>query len=447
MIRIQNQKILIQNKGELISPLQIVGFNRDTIVFRKWIEGFEGQKWIDLPSDTYSEIRIDPEHLTPEIYRINNNIKKNSIFPKRSPVRIKLLYTLDDPEKHSLVYMPIINWSKKNNLMAGIAFHNGITTPKPLQFAVMPLYAFKNSDLAGYGQITYNITPYNNFIRLATISLEAKQFGAPGHQSYRKIKTGLEINFSNKRMTNPINHKIIGNYIAASNLSQIKLKEKAKMNSYLQFGYSLKKNSLINPYSLLGSYEIGKTHQKTSIELNYKLSYVGNNNGLNIRFFAGAMLKTDLNIPFYGFSASGRDGNEQYLYQGVYPDRFSNFAVSFFSRQMTLSEGSLVTPVNTSLGYSQWLFSLSLSSTLPGKASQLPIKPFLNLLLNDHGISATHSSPFFYEAGLKIGIWDIFDIYVPLLVSKNIDSVSDTFKNRIRFVFSLNSVSRLLMNK
>lgn len=447
IVRIQNKKVLIQNKGELISPLHIVGFNRDTIVFQKWVDGFEGQKWIDMPSDNYSEIRIDPEHITPEIYRINNNIKKNSISPKADPIRIRLLYTLDNPETHTLVYMPIINWSQKNGLMAGIAFHNGITIPKPLQFAVMPLYGFKNSSLAGYGQIAYNITPYNNFIRLATISLEAKQFGAPGHQSYRKLKTGLEVIFRNKKMTNPINHKIIGNYIIASNLSQIKLQEKAKMNSYLQFEYSLTKNSLINPYSIVASYEVGKTHQKTSIELNYKLSYLGNDNGLDVRFFTGTMLKRDLYIPHYGFSASGRDGSEQYLYHDVYPDRFSNFTESFFSRQMTLTEGSLVTPVNTSLGYNQWLFSLSLSTTLPGKTSILPIKPFLNFLLNDHGISATHNSRFFYEAGLRVNIWDVFKIYFPLLVSKNIDSVSDTFKNRIRFVFSLDSFSKLLLNK
>lgn len=446
MVRIQNQKVLIQNKGELISPLHIAGINRDTMVFQKWVDGFEGQKWIDLPSDNYSEIRIDPEHVTPDIYRINNNIKKNSIFPKADPIRIRLLYTLDHPETHTLVYMPIINWSKKNGLMAGIAFHNGITIPKRLQFAVMPLYEFKNSNLAGYGQIAYNITPYNNLIQLATISLEAKQFGAPGHQNYRKLKTGLEINFRNKRMTNPINHKIIGNYIAASNLSQIKHKKKARMDSYLQFGYSITKNSLFNPYSLLASYEVGKTHQKTSFELNYKFSYVGNDDGLDVRFFAGTMLKVDLDIPYYSLSASGRDGNEQYLYQGVYPDRFSNFAKTFFSRQMTLSEGSLITPLNASLGYSQWLLSLSFSSTLPGKASQLPIKPFLNLLLNDHGISATHNSHLFHEAGLKVGIWGVFEIHIPILVSKNIDSINSSFKNRIRFLFSLDALTRSIFS-
>lgn len=446
MVRLKNQQLLIQNKGELAAPLLIAGINADTITFRKWVDGFEGDKWIELPLGSYSEIRIDPEHVMPELFRTNNNIKTSGAFPRAAPIRFNLLYSLEDPETHTLTYMPIINWSQKNGFMLGLAFHNGITTTKPFQFTMMPLYGFKDSNLAGFGRVAYNITPYNNFIQLATLSLEAKQFGAPGKQSYRKLKTGVEVNFRNKRMTNPINHKLIGNYIIASNLSQIKQQQKAKMNSYAQVGYLLSKNSLNNPYSLFVSFEAGKTHQKTSLEINYKLSYQGDNNGLDVRFFAGTMLKDNPETPYYSFSTSGRSGNEQYLYQGFYPDRFGLFPDNFFTRQMTLSEGGLVSPINTSLGYSKWLLSMSLSSTLPGKASQLPIKPFLNILLNDHGISDNLSSLFFYEAGLKVGIWGVFEIYIPILVSKNIDSVNSSFKNNIRFLFSLDSFTRLILN-
>ena len=445
MVRIQKRQILIQNKGELVSPLHIAGFSGDTILFEKWVDGFEGQKWIDLPSGNYSEIRIDPGHVTPEIFRINNNIRTSGAFPRADPIRAQLLFAVDDPEMHTLMYMPAINWSQQNGFMLGMAFHNGFILPKPLQYVVVPFYAFGNSSLAGFGRIAYNITPFDNFIRMATLSLEATQFGAPGNQNYRKLKTGLEVNFRNKKMTHPINHKGFGNYFAASNLFQIEHREKAKMNTYLQFGYLLEKTSIISPYSLLASFEFGKSYQKTSLDLNYRLSYSGENNGLDVRFFAGTMLKADSEIPFYSFAASGRSGREQYLYQGTYPDRFAPFPKNFFSRQMTLSEGGLVSPMNDSLGYSQWLFSLSLTTNLPGRAARLPVKPFLNVLLNDHGVSSVQNSLLFYEAGLKVGIWDFFEIYIPLLVSKNIDSVSGTFKNRIRFVFSLDSISKLKM--
>ena len=159
------------------------------------------------------------------------------------------------------------------------------------------------------------------------------------------------------------------------------------------------------------------------------------------------MLGKASSIPFYDFSASGRSGRELYLYQGMYFDRFSVFPETFWSRQMTLSEGGLVSPVNDRLGYSRWLFSLSLTSDLPGKAGWVAVKPFVNLLWNDHGMNNTdHPSAFFFEAGLKTGIWNLFEIYVPLLVSGNIQSITGSFKDRIRFVFNLDSFNQIKLN-
>ena len=157
------------------------------------------------------------------------------------------------------------------------------------------------------------------------------------------------------------------------------------------------------------------------------------------------MLNSNPDVPFYSFSPAGRSGREQYLYEGTYPDRFSIFPSSFWSRQMTIKEGGLISPVNDYLGYSRWLVSLSLSSSLPGKANRIPIKPFVNLLLNDHG-SPNHGSPFFFEAGLKAGLWNFFEIYFPVLVSKNSYSVSGPVSDRIRILFNLNTFNQVKLN-
>ena len=58
IVRLQNEQLLMENMGELVSPLLIAGMRKDSIIFKKWIDGFEGQKWIDLPSGNYSEIKI-----------------------------------------------------------------------------------------------------------------------------------------------------------------------------------------------------------------------------------------------------------------------------------------------------------------------------------------------------------------------------------------------------
>ena len=441
-----NQKLLIRNKGELISPLVVSGMAGDSIVFEKWIDGFKGQQWIELPPGKYSELKIDPRHVTPEIFRLNNNIRTTGIFPKADPISTQLYFSLEDPEKRHLMYIPAFNWTRENGLMFGVAIHNGFLTPKPLEYFVMPFYGFKSSDLAGFGRISYNIIPYNRLIRKAKISLEGTQFGAPGNQNYRKIKAGLDLYFRSTQKNNSLTQKAYGNVIAASNLFQIIHQEKAKMNTYLQFGYQLEKPGNINPFTLLASTESSHSYLKTSAEFNYRISYYGKKKGLDIRLFAGAMLKTDPAVPFYALSASGRSGLEQYLFQGTYPDRFSVFPATFWSRQITFSEGGLVSPVNEKLGYSQWLVSISFTSNLPGKVARIPIKPFVNFLLNDHGIGTGKDSPFFYEAGLKAGLWNFFEIYIPLVVSGNIESINGSFRDRIRLVFNLNTFSQVKLN-
>ena len=437
IVSMENSRLLVENSGELTSPLIIAGTNGDSICFKKWVNGFDGQKWIDIPQGNFTEIKIDPKHVMPELYRLNNNIRTSGIFPKVDPIQPQLLLSIEDPDKRSLMYIPAVNWNHENGFMMGLALHNGFVIPKPLEYFVMSFYTFNNSTLAGFGKISYNITPYNNLIRLAKVTLEGTQFGAPGNQNYHKLMAGLDINFRANKETNPIRQKIYGRYILASDLYQIENLENATMNSYLQFGYNLQKTSLVNPYNLLVSFESGTSFQKAAVDFNYKQSYTGRDNGLEIRFFAGAVLKNTSSNSFYALAPSGRSGRNQYLYEGTYPDRFGVFPTSFWSRQMTLSEGGLVSPVTEKLGYSKWLISLSLSSNLPGIAGRIGIKPFVNLLLNDHGLGTKYNSRFFGEAGLKAGLWNLFEIYVPLLVTENIQSMNGSITDRIRIVLTL----------
>jgi hypothetical protein len=447
VVRLENQKILIRNKGEMASPLIIAGTTGDSIYFEKWSDGFEGQKWIDVPNGDYSEIRIDPLHIMPELYRLNNNIHRYGIFRKADPVKAQLMFTIEDQDKRSLIYFPAVNWTRENGFMVGAAFSNGFIIPKRVDYFVMPFYSFNGPSLAGFGRIAFNLIPYDNTIRMATISFEGTQFGAPGNQNYHKAKVGLDIYFRTNTMIDPVSQKVYGNYIAASDLYQIELPEKAKMVSYMQVGYVLEKPGIVNPFTLSASFESSSLYQKASAEFNYRYSYYGKNNGLDMRLFASTMLKNVSDVPFYALSPAGRSGREQYLYQGTYPDRFSVFPSTFFSKQMTLSEGGLVSPVNDSLGYSNWMISLSFTSNLPGKAGRIPVKPFVNFLLNDRGAGKGHNSPFFYEAGLKAGIWNFFEVYVPLIVSGNIESFTGSLKNSIRFVLKLDSFKQVKLKK
>ncbi len=438
MVRYENHQLLIKNVGEMVSPVLIAGISKDSVYFEKWIDGFKGQKWIEVPDNSpITEFRIDPNHVMPEINRLNNNIRTSGIFPKADPIQPQLLFSLEEPEKHPLMYIPVVNWNKEDGLMVGLALYNGLLIPKPFEYILVPFYSFGSNRLTGYGKVSYNITPYNNAIRMATVSLEGTQFGAPGNHEYQKVMAGLDIQLRPDKMINPIRQSIRARYILASDLYQIENLKPASLNPYVQLGYNVQKTGLINPFNLLISAESGPSYQKATVDFDYQKSYVGRANGLEIRAFAGTMIHSNPTYAFYGLAPSARSGRDLYLYDGTYPDRFSSYPTSFFSRQMTVTEGGLVSPVNEKLGYSKWLVSLSLSSSLPGKAGKLGIKPFVNVLLNDHSLGPDYNSLLFGEAGIKVGLWNLFEIHIPLLVTGNVQSITGSINNRIRIVFNL----------
>lgn len=428
-------KLLVKNRGELNAPLLIAGIKKDTIGMQKWDDGFKGKKMIDIKPGNYSEILIDPQRKMPELFRLNNNIRPTGIFRKYDPVHFQLLYTIEDPAKRYLLFFPAFNWTNSDGFMAGLAFQNGGNIPKPLEYFFIPLYAFRTQHFTGYGKISVNAIPYDNFIRLASFSMEGEQFGAPGTQDYNTLKTGINLFLRTEPFA--FTQKVTGYYILASDLKQIESLVPARMLSFVQLRYSLESSRVINPLRLSLTFESERSYQKASAEVTYKYSYYGKKNGLEARFFTGLMLKNTPDYQYYKFAASGRNGAEQYLYEGVFPDRFSQYGISWLSRQMVFSEGGLVSAVNDSLGYSRWLCSLSLATSLPGQLSIVPVKPFANFLLNDHGTGNSNNPSVFIEAGLKAGFWDFLEVYFPLVVTRNIESVTGSFRERIRFIFRL----------
>lgn len=446
LLRLKKNQLLIKNKGKLAAPVHLAGMNGDSMIYEQWTDGFSGSRWISLPDSAVAKVILDPLHRSSEIFRLNNNIRTKGIFPKADPIKTQFYFTLEDPAKRTLMYIPVINWNRENGFMLGVALYNGFILPKPFEYFLMPFFSFRTNDIVGLGKISLRFIPFESFIRMGIVSLEGARFAAIGDQNYHKAKLGFNLHFKNSNFKSPFNHQAFGNYILASDLDRIRHLEKAKMLSFGQLGYKLERTSLINPFNLVTTYEFSSSFQKVFFDMKYRYSYNGNKSGLNMRLFAGKVLRNKSGVPFYNLAAGGRSGREQYLYEGTYPDRFSTFPLTFWSRQMTLSEGGLVSYVNDSLGYSDWIVSISFDSNIPVIDGKLPIKPFLNLLLNEKGIGSDKRPAVMMEAGLKAGIWDLFEVYFPLFVSENLKLGSGAFKDRIRFVLTIDAIQKLKMN-
>ena len=163
---IRNNQLLLSNKGNIASPVVISGLRGDSILFEKWYDGFMGKSKINLPSGNYTEFRIDPRHSMTEVYRLNNNYHTKGLFRKWDPVHTQFYFSIEDPDKRTVMYMPSVNWNHENGIMVGVTLHNGFLVPKPFEYFLMPFYVVNQPDLAGYGKIAYNITPFGKFFQI-----------------------------------------------------------------------------------------------------------------------------------------------------------------------------------------------------------------------------------------------------------------------------------------
>lgn len=439
VVSLKGERLTLSNKGKLNSPFSITGYFNDTVSFIEWHEGFNGRKHYTLEK-SFDRLRLNADHLVPELYHTNNNIRKSGIFRKSDPLSPQLLVSVEDPERRTLMVTPLLNWNRADGFMVGASLNNGFMLPKRFEYLIMPFYKVNDPGISGKGRIAWNISPYNSLIRKLTLSLEGASFGANAINNYRTIKPGIDIWFRNDDVISETGHRSFIRMIHVTDIMTVNTDIRAGSESFWQFGHSFFRSGQLNPFDLTALYEFSGTYGKVSAAWNYRVSYYGRNKGLDIRLFAGTMIKSDPEREIYLFAPSGRSGMELYLFQGDFPDRFATFPESFWSRQMVLSEGAIISPVNDSTGFSRSVISISLESNLPGIAGRLPIRPFAAAVY-----APDIRNPYLFETGVKAGFRNFFEISIPLLVSENISSIRGTVKERIRFILNLESLLKVRM--
>lgn len=433
---LKEDKLKIRNKGELNSPVQVAYYIGDSVVCRQWLEGFSGTMTFSVPGISFTSLRLNADHIVPELYLTDNNIRREGLFRRSDRMVPRLLMPVEDPDRRTLMMVPLVNWNRADGFMAGLSVNNGTMLPKRIEYYALPFYTFSEQGFAGKGKLAFNIIPYNLFVRKASLFVEGSHFGAVENRDYTLLRAGVETHLRKTDFINGPDHSLVLSFTTASDLQLLLADQGTVMVNFWQAGYRVERMSTVNPFriNLLG--ETNGNYAKVSAEFNYKLSYTGRGAGLETRFFAGTMFG-NAGREMYSFAVSGRSGSELYLFGGDFPDRFSVFPQNFWSRQMAPSEGGIVTPVNDTLGYTRRILSASVATTLPGLAGKLPLKPFVNM-----AYSGTTAEKFFWEAGIKAGIWNFFEVHVPFLVSENI-SFRSNLNERIRFILNLESLYRI----
>ncbi len=148
----------------------------------------------------------------------------------------------------------------------------------------------------------------------------------------------------------------------------------------------------------------------------------------------------------YNFRMSGWQGSQDYLYDELFFGRTDDHGL--WDNQFVVRDGGFKIP--TGVGQSnQWIAAMNISADLP---FPIPLSVFFDVGTYE-GINTVFEdidNYVMYDAGICIApVKGVFEIYVPLFYSKDIDKNLETndfsFIDKVRFVFNLNKLAPVKM--
>ncbi len=456
-------KVTVKNKADIAAPFALFGIKDDTIVVaKKWFDGNSDEIIIDFKAEGAEKIILDYNRDIPEIDRTDDVIKTSGLFKKARPLSIEFLGSIESRDKASLFYLPLLGWNSADGIMPGMAFYNTTFPEKKLEWLVIPMYSTRLNNVNGVGQIHYNIYP-NSAFRRFTIGAEVAAFGLdktynPGpyytfseniHVDQRlkiegHIKT--EIKSPLRKVKQLLSYRFVSTNESNKNAT-------LNPNIYNILNYKVSNRQVLKPASLdlqflHGNPNLATNFSQLSLEGELRLNYNVYLKGIDIRFFGGYSLQQSNDFSNrYSWRLDGQNGDHDYLYDNVLLGRSEN-QPNMLSQQTTNTHGAFKVP--TSYSSNKWILSTNIKIESPigpiGIFADGGLYPFTQITNG----TATEKIGLLYDAGIYIYLpKDIFEIYIPLLYSKEITSELEynniNFLQRIRFMININQLNPFKM--
>ncbi len=453
-------EIMVKNVGDIEGPVALYGLNNKDLMGMVWYDGFKDSKKLLFPPSEITSFKIDYNEIMPDINRKNNTIRTKGIFKKTEPLKAEFIAALDNPNKTQLFYTPIMGYNMYNGYMLGLAYYNHVLFEKKFETELAPMYAFGNKDISGIANARLNLHPKRIFSTI-NIGFKSQRFayrnddGINGTvSSYNKFAPYINLDFKKKHATSLLQQRLTYRYVEIMNGNARVQNVNYAVND---MSYQLSNNHALYPTLIKVNGQTNADMQKVSVTITQKI-FVSKTHFFEIRAFVGKMFyqSQGQNSVDYRFRTSGWNGGNDYLYDNLYLGR-SEPTGSFGAAQFTETEGAFKISTGALGQSSNWVATLNIKSP---KIFKLPL-----LLYADIGTCASDGLPpatpnqqanqnILFDAGIDIVIVrDIFEIFVPLAISQNIQNnntlngINNNLFHQIRFVLNLNKVNPFTLIK
>jgi hypothetical protein len=440
--------VTVKNKGDVAAPVSISLFNKDSLVKKILFDGFLGKKQFGLARKDLDKAVIDADNVTLDAYRKNNSIKSHGILRRAEPLRIQMFGSLDNPAKTQLFFCPAVGWNKYDHFQAGIILYNTFLYPKKIEFVLMPLYAIGSKTITGGARLNLNFWPSRKNVHELSFRATVNHYSYSDDLGFFKATAGINLIFRPKNPMAWTRQSITYRFVQVirDNLEYFPTFEGwvAEINTQKYYvneiKYTVSNKRKPAPYSAIAVLQQGDHMLKAWTEGKVRIPYNARK-GLDVRMFFGGFIWNNPGSDVdFRFRLSGFSGYQDPLYDHVFAGRSESKGL--WSQQYADGDGGF--RFSTPLGQTwDWLWAINLETPLPGR---LPIRIYFDAGTYSNIMSIPGSTEaILYDAGIKISVINnIFDISFPLIVSKDIQKVSDLYSKQywqnVRFTFHLEKV-------
>ena len=469
--------VRIENMGDARAPFPLAGLKNGEVVRESWVDGFAGTTTVDFPAGDYDVLVIDPDYETLEINRRNDNIRPGG--GKGDPLRPLLGAALEHTRERQLYYLPLVAGNSWDGLALGLGVHNYSLLEKPVEFALLPQYAFGSNAPVGLAQIVAHHYPDGGPVRRIDYALDAKSYHFFGNERFdyslrfARLTPSVTFEFDHAPTATAVHRvAVLGHYIH---------EQRAEFSGPGEFDgltgdgryvgrlqYTFDDPRAINPRGL----RVGLEHQRfdnafgqptayTLLDVDYTFAYTyARGRQVDFRFFGGYFLQNDQrDLNFFdgsGLSISGQASTD-FNYDDFYLAR--NEPQLFAGRQVHTREGGFKIPVGSAFASSDGnsnnlLLAVNLSADLPRDLPfRLPLRPYVDLAYVDDAAAVDFSAQLWWNAGVTLELVpDILAVHFPLLQSNNIQTLFDGagrggFFERVSFTLDVRELAPLRLRE
>jgi len=438
-IQKKGQELVLKNKGEMASPVQILIKSEKGNETLQWVEGFANGKKLMLPLPKGNTALIDPNNVTLDLNWGNNSTDKK--------VDLKLGLGAPKPGERNLYAFPAVGNNANDGWLLGAVIHNGRIPASKLDFLAMPMYGTESGKLAGHAHVYYHIRPLQKGVKDWSLGGMVRQY------SFSNVKIPLSFTHFQPRITATFGERggafstvsntlsavafvnLLDEYVKDTVSNQLVYSGKGRTLPIYRLEYRRKNAQPINPSSFSVDLEGNPDYWKLGVEWTQRISFEKKGRGADFRIYAGKMgIMTSDSFPFSsgyvanpGIRVLASSGSDDYTLEQVQPCRSSETGLFAKNRYVRDAGLRIALPFNQFTGFNftnDWAASIQFTSHLP---LPVPVQVYADLAMfaNAKSILPSQKSSL-YVAGLQyeflsFGRGKVFTVNLPLMYSSDFD--------------------------